>query len=407
MNNVSGYQFTLFRVIFGCYLTIHFFDLIFVAPELYSNVGTMADATLNATYPIFPNAINLFNGPLGTQVFLILLTVLSIVFITGFKRRWTAFLLWYGFACLFNRNILTSNPSLAYVGWALLACAIIPAGEPLSLEKPKEDAPTWEFPKVIWHGAWIILAVGYTYSGLHKCTSPSWINGDALYMLTTNPLARDVWYREFMLQFPMFMKISTWAVLALEVLYFPLALFKKTRPLAWTSMFLMHLGILTVVDFADLTSGMLMFHLFTFDPDWIKGKEAKEAKKKPVVFFDGVCGLCNSFIDFLFGVDKKGYFNVSTLQGEYAKEKLPTKLTENLDSVVLYNEGKTYTESDAVLFIYDKLGGIWKVFSFLKFIPKPIRDAGYKFIANNRYRFFGKKETCRFPTPEERARFIN
>ncbi len=140
MKNISAYQFTIFRIIFGTYLTIHFFDLIPYAAELYSNVGILADATLNATYPIFPNIMLLFNGPLGSHIFLIALTLLSVFFLLGYQRRIVAFLLWYGFACLFNRNILTSNPSLAYVGWALLACAIIPKGEPFSLEKSKENA---------------------------------------------------------------------------------------------------------------------------------------------------------------------------------------------------------------------------------------------------------------------------
>jgi predicted DCC family thiol-disulfide oxidoreductase YuxK len=125
-----------------------------------------------------------------------------------------------------------------------------------------------------------------------------------------------------------------------------------------------------------------------------------------VIFFDGVCGLCNGFIDFVITLDKKEKFLFSPLQGEFAQKNLSMTMTTQLDSVVLLKGGESFQKSTAVIKIFHELGGFWKLASFGKIIPTPILDLCYDFIANNRYRIFGKKETCRLPTPAERARFI-
>lgn len=122
--------------------------------------------------------------------------------------------------------------------------------------------------------------------------------------------------------------------------------------------------------------------------------------KKPIVLFDGVCGLCHHFINLLLKIDKEGYFLISTLQGEFAKKHLPVNLRGRLDTVVLYDQGKVYTQSDAVLIIFNHLGGGWRILSHLRIIPKKLRDALYEIISKNRYRLFGKKESCHFPSSE-------
>lgn len=125
-----------------------------------------------------------------------------------------------------------------------------------------------------------------------------------------------------------------------------------------------------------------------------------------VVFFDGVCGLCSEFIDFVINIDKSNQFKFSPLQSSFAINHLPSKLTRELSTVIVIIEGQTYTKALAVLQLFRKVGGPWKLISLLRFLPKGFLNFFYDLIAKNRYRIMPKKETCRLPTPSERERFL-
>lgn len=125
-----------------------------------------------------------------------------------------------------------------------------------------------------------------------------------------------------------------------------------------------------------------------------------------VIFFDGVCGLCNGFIDFIMKIDKEQKFHFSPLQSEFAQKSLPPKMTTDLKTVV-YQDGESISmKSDAVLKILNEIGGPWKLMMLGKILPRTMRDSIYEMVAENRYKLFGKKETCRLPSPEERERFV-
>jgi predicted DCC family thiol-disulfide oxidoreductase YuxK len=127
----------------------------------------------------------------------------------------------------------------------------------------------------------------------------------------------------------------------------------------------------------------------------------------PVIFFDGVCGLCNRFVDFVLRRDPGGLFQFSPLQGETAAERLAPGDITDLKTVVVVDGNRTYRKSAAVIWVLQRLGGIWRVASALFWlVPRPLRDLGYSWIANNRYAIFGKKETCRLPSVDERSRFL-
>ena len=129
---------------------------------------------------------------------------------------------------------------------------------------------------------------------------------------------------------------------------------------------------------------------------------------KPILFFDGVCGLCNRFIDFVLKHDRHGRVCVAPLQGATAAASLPEEIVRGLDTVVLLDGESWHTRSSAIVRIFWKIGGPWSILgTLLWLIPKPLRDLGYKIVARSRYRLFGKKETCRLPTPAERARFLD
>jgi len=135
-------------------------------------------------------------------------------------------------------------------------------------------------------------------------------------------------------------------------------------------------------------------------------KENSE-EQKPIIFFDGVCGLCNGFVDIVMKLDRSKQFMFSPLQGETAKKLLSKEHVEDLESVVLYDNGKVHTKSDAVLEIFNRLGGFLQLWVFTKIIPKNLRDHFYDLAAEQRYKIFGKRDTCRVPTADERKRFLD
>ena len=110
-----------------------------------------------------------------------------------------------------------------------------------------------------------------------------------------------------------------------------------------------------------------------------------------VVFFDGVCNLCNFSVRFLKKHDKKKVFQIHSLQSEFAEKMLSQHFPKQLpDSIVYLNEQQVFIQSTAVLMILKELPFPFKLLYALKIIPKFIRDAVYKYIAKNRYRWFGK-----------------
>lgn len=127
-----------------------------------------------------------------------------------------------------------------------------------------------------------------------------------------------------------------------------------------------------------------------------------------VILFDGVCNFCNASVNFVMDHDPNFHFKFAALQSDFAKERLAKAglNTEEYDSVVLLEGDKIYTRSTAGLRIAKKLSGAWPLLYAFIIVPPFIRNAVYDLIARNRYRWFGKSENCRLPSPEERARFI-
>lgn len=127
-----------------------------------------------------------------------------------------------------------------------------------------------------------------------------------------------------------------------------------------------------------------------------------------IVFFDGVCNLCSGTVQFIIRRDPQKKFRFSSLQSSYAEKTLP-QLNQNLaplSSILLLTGGHIDEESTAFLKITRELTGLWPLLYAFIIIPKPIRDFFYKWVARNRYRWFGKKEVCWIPTAELKDRFI-
>jgi len=127
-----------------------------------------------------------------------------------------------------------------------------------------------------------------------------------------------------------------------------------------------------------------------------------------VVLFDGVCNLCNSSVDFLIKRDSKRKFRYASLQSDTAQQLLKDAnyQGELLGSIVVVADGTIREKSNAVLFLASQLGGIYRLLSIFSIVPKKIRDWIYDRVASNRYRWFGKRDTCRLPTKEEKRLFL-
>lgn len=128
-----------------------------------------------------------------------------------------------------------------------------------------------------------------------------------------------------------------------------------------------------------------------------------------VVFFDGVCNLCNSSVQVILKNDPKKHYRFASLQSEHAKEALPEDLIDeaNLQSLVLKRHDVILTRSSAALNIARRMSGLWPLLFIFIIVPKPIRDAVYAYIAKNRYKWFGKKDQCMLPSPEFANRFLD
>jgi predicted DCC family thiol-disulfide oxidoreductase YuxK len=136
------------------------------------------------------------------------------------------------------------------------------------------------------------------------------------------------------------------------------------------------------------------------------GREA--SVNEPIVLFDGVCKFCNGSVNFIIDQDVKQRFRFAPLQSEMAQAMLRRfgLPATDFDTMILIENGRAYARSSAALRIARILGGWWSLLVVLFAVPPFLRDGAYNLLAVNRYRWFGKTETCRVPTPELRARFL-
>jgi predicted DCC family thiol-disulfide oxidoreductase YuxK len=128
-----------------------------------------------------------------------------------------------------------------------------------------------------------------------------------------------------------------------------------------------------------------------------------------VILFDGVCSLCNGAVQFIISRDGGKNFRFASLQsqtGQVLLRKMGIPASE-FDTMVLLEGEKVYTRSTAALRIARKLGGGWPLLYSFIVLPRPLRDWVYNLVARNRYRLFGREESCMMPTPDLKARFLD
>ena len=129
----------------------------------------------------------------------------------------------------------------------------------------------------------------------------------------------------------------------------------------------------------------------------------------PVILFDGVCNLCNSSVQYVIKHDPEHIFRFASLQSPFGQKFLSDNhlSSNNINSFILFSNNKIYTRSTAALQVAKRLKGLMKLLYFFMIVPGFIRDGVYNIIAKNRYKWFGKEETCWLPTPELKNLFLD
>lgn len=265
--NAEATKHGIFRFTLGAYLCVYFLKLIPWAPTLLARDGlytaSRGATSLRSPLNIIPH-IELLSS---IELYLGVLALLSLGLALGTSRRLLALCLWLGFVSIIHRNIYISNVATQYIGWLLLYCALLPAGEGLRLNKAPDAQ--WALPDLLRYGAWAIFAFGYTLSGYAKLQNAHWLQGSAVEAILNSPLASDHGLTQLIAGQPWLTYPLTWITLAVELGCALLCLHKHTRMLAWIILTGVHLGILLTMSIEEISIVMLIFHMVLFDPEWV------------------------------------------------------------------------------------------------------------------------------------------
>jgi len=401
----TGGQYSVYRALLGAFLVVHFAMLLPYGAEVFGTNGLLASAALSPYFGVLPNPLAYFDSPSAIAAVLGIGVVCGVAVAVGWFDRIGAIVAALILGWLFQRNPLIANPSLPLLGFLLVLHAFAPARPYGSVAALRGGAdPRWRLPRHLHVAAWTVLALAYTHSGITKLFSASWMSGEAIRLVLENPLARDHVLRELMLALaPVCLQLLTWTILWVEVLFAPLVLFRRIRPVMWSLMLLAQLGFLTFLNFADLTFPMLLAHLITFDPKWL---ERWARKSKGVLLFDGECAFCHATVRLAMREDSREHLKFAPLASDVGARLLGSTPQEGRGDTIVLVDGRGYAvKSRAVAGVLEHLGGLWLLLGkLLRAIPRPIADAAYDFVGRMRYRLGGAAKACAILPAERIAR---
>lgn len=225
---------------------------------------------------------------------------------------------------------------------------------------------------------WIILAAGYGYHGAMGLMSEEGPGG----------------------------RTAAGAML-FEILFAPLALSRRLRPWLWALMLALQLALCALRGFDSRHAGLVLLHLFAFDPAWIRPKRAEATE---MLFYDGHCGLCQRSVRFILAEDRDGRaLRFAPLESEAFRRMVGEERRAELpDSLVLRtSEGRLLVRSAGVIHIGERLGGLWRALAVAgRAIPVSVRDRMYDFVAGIRHRLFPAPDSaCPLIPAHLRGRF--
>lgn len=177
------------------------------------------------------------------------------------------------------------------------------------------------------------------------------------------------------------------------------------RPaLALSALGVLFVSALSSGSVATVLAAVVPAALAAITHDWLPPRPSRT--QHPIVFFDGVCAVCNWSVRLIVAEDMASHLKLAPLQGNTSSERLGHESSDSFDSIVLLDGNERLEKSAAALRIAAYMGGVWRLCGMFNLLPRRLLDAAYDTIANNRYDWFGKLDACRLPTAKERKRFL-
>lgn len=320
----------------------------------------------------FPNVLDLFGSP---QILLALMSLVSLGVALGFFRKFLSSLLIYGLGCLHHAQYLSITPNSLAVMFLLLILMVVPEKESHQLKLG------WRFPRPVFQVSSVIVVFFYVLLVAPFQLPNRLMLGDQSLAVHHLSLEWQVLFSLFILSIPL--KNVRWVFWLASLLLSVVVLFGQA---GWMNAWY-----------------LIPFLLLSIDPRWFT------PSSKTLVFYDGHCGLCHGFVQFLLEIDWQQNIHFSALQSPYAQDALkghPQYLAD-LSSVVVLSDDQLADKSKAVALVFKQCGGIWAMLGLIiQVLPLKLADWGYELIAQRRYQWFGRKEVCSLPSPEQRSRFI-
>lgn len=413
-NGWTGGQYSLFRAFLGALFFAHFVRLGLGKMEALLSAGALTGKFNGRLIDLLPG---IADRPPAILVIVLSAAVAALFFGAGKFDRIAAIWMWCVLVYLACCYPVIGEPSFPFAGWLLIVHCFLPRGPYGSLAAAGRADPgdNWVLPRKVFLAVWLVMAMTYTCSGYAKLMTPSWLGGTAVPDVLE--LARNPILRRGLQAAPEFvLKLVTWGALCLELLFAPVACFRILRPWLWAVMFLLQLGRFVVFGFGDPFPGLIVVHLFLFDPAWIRGWQPGEGEAggRNLLFYDGHCGLCHGVVRFVLAEDRAGRIRFAPLQGKALETAIPDQERRAAlpDSIILcFGEGGpsslVLVKSDAVIRLLAILGGYWRAISVLiRLFPRPVRDLGYDLVASYRRRIFGTPpDACPLMPSAFRERF--
>lgn len=362
-------QFQCFRIITGLCLFIYFISLLW---------GESTSGHWTKVFPVlawkdlittFPNLLSLI--PLG--LLLGVLSVASLGVAAGLQRKFLSSLLLYGLGCLYEGEVLSLTPTSIALFSVLIIFLVTPEKE--------HDELKWRFP----YGLFILGHSMIVFA----------------YLLILNPFTLP----------ELLMTGKTGTMPMILSLFFTLGILtlvlKQKRYIFWFFSFgLLLYGACFILTPSEIFIFFPLLFL-TIDPRWWITEE--EQGRPLILYYDGACGLCQKAVRFALENDGQEKMQFSALQSEQTKKRVPVELhpfVDQLDGVILEREGQFFIKSRAVLWMLYEFGGLWRMISFLRYLPQGLLDVAYDLIARYRIRLFGSADICALPDPKRRERFL-
>jgi predicted DCC family thiol-disulfide oxidoreductase YuxK len=318
-----------------------------------------------------------------------------------FRKTFTiaALMLWYIQACFIKTNYLTGSIGTQTLLMVLILVAFV--NIPNKKTDNLKDKNNIYTSPLMFLALWINFTIYYFYSGYTKFMSYSWQSGQTLMYLHTHLLMRQGIFSDIYSMIPMATKKNITYFVTIGELIAPLALLNiRLKEFLWYVIFIIQIGLLVFMNLTDIQLIMLIYSVMVFDPAWIRGKKHTE---KIVVYYDGYCALCHGFVKQVINIDHENKIHFKAIQeSEYFEAG------KDIKSILVMNNGKLLNKTDAVIFIYNAVGGIFRIFAFvMNIFPRSISDKIYDIVSGNRYNIFGKKENvCPIIEEELKSKFI-